>query len=142
MNILIPFTLLYTYTERGGGIYLHRVGGRRLGAKMWRTILLHKSVWAQDRSGKKRLQVQMPDRTFAGLHMPEPVDLEVAKYQQKKTLLGKVGFNNSYKGIEFLQQFSTPYKTLCRRPLIFQTMNSVRTNSLSLSCQKGYPLRL
>ena len=102
-------------------IYLHREGRGRLGAKMWRTVLLHKSVWAQDLSGKKRLQIQMPDRTFAGLHVPEPVDLEVAKYQ-KKTLLSEVGFNKSYKGIKFLQQFSTPYKTLCRRPLIFQTI--------------------
>ena len=45
-----------------------------------------------------------------------------------------------HKGIEFLSQtlFSNLYifATQCRRPLIFQTMNSVRPNNLSLKYQR------
>ena len=36
-------------------------------------------------------------------------------------------------------RFSNPY-TLARRPLIFQTMNSVRSNNLSLNYQRLTPL--
>ena len=48
-----------------------------------------------------------------------------------------------YKGTEFLPQtlFSNPYifETECFRFLKFQTMNSVRSNNLSLNYQRVIP---
>ena len=76
---------------------------------MWRTILLHKSVWAQDLSGKKRLQIQMPDMTFAGFHEPEPVDLEVAKYQ-KKCYWVRLDLTIRTKELSFCNNFQFPIK--------------------------------
>ena len=49
-----------------------------------------------------------------------------------------------YKGIEFLSQtlyFSNSYNLTIRfpRPLIFHTINSIRSNSLRLKCQRFTP---
>ena len=63
-------------------IYQHRERGEEARRKKWREELsLNISVWAQDRSGKKRLntdaQYDICPTLCAQLYVPEPVDPEV-----------------------------------------------------------------
>ena len=90
-------------------IYLHREGRGRLGAKMWRTVLLHKSVWAQDLSGKKRLQIQMPDRTFAGLPVPETCRSRGCKISKKRYWV-RLDLTSRTKELSFCNNFQLPIK--------------------------------
>ena len=54
-----------------------------------------------------------------------------------------IGINGDYKGDEFCHKLklSPPHilATRCRRPLIFQTMSSVRSKSLSLKYYRFTP---